>query len=118
MKSKHDRLLSISAATLATLAAFGSVTRADIFQWEYINPANPAQGKQPSTTLCPDGVGVNAGPSADFDELNLTKAYLINKNLTGASAWDSNLSNADMSKANLMYADFSYATLSGANITG
>ena len=36
--------------------------RADIFQWEYINPANPGLGKQPSTTLCVDGAGLNAVP--------------------------------------------------------
>ena len=38
--------------------------RADIFQWAYINPAVPSQGKQQSTTLCVDGAGLNAVPGA------------------------------------------------------
>ena len=39
-------------------------TRADIFQWQYINPAVLTQGKQQSTTLCVDGAGVDAAPGA------------------------------------------------------
>ena len=42
-------ILSIAAATLAVVTA----AHADIFQWEYINPADPSQGKRQSTTLCP-----------------------------------------------------------------
>ena len=40
--------------------------QADIFQWEYINPADPSQGKRQSTTLAPDGAGVDAVPGADL----------------------------------------------------
>ena len=57
------------------------VARADIFQWEYINPANPSQGKQPSTMLAPDGAGANAVPGANLSYRNLTMAYLIGANL-------------------------------------
>ena len=35
----------------------------DIFQWEYINPADPSQGRQQSTTLTPGGAGVDAIPA-------------------------------------------------------
>ena len=52
---------------------------ADIFQWEYINPADPSQGKQQSTTLAPDGAGVDAVPGADLSDRNLTMAYLIRR---------------------------------------
>ena len=57
---------------------------ADIFQWEYINPADPSQGKQQSTTLAPDGAGVDAVPGANLYGRNLTMAYLIGADLTNA----------------------------------
>ena len=55
--------------------------RADIFQWEYINPANPGLGKQQSTTLCVNGAGVDAVPGAHLLYRNLTMAYLIGTGL-------------------------------------
>ena len=70
-------LVTASLATLLALFAPAPVARADIFQWEYINPANPSQGKQQSTTLAPDGAGVNAVPGANLSNRNLTMAYLI-----------------------------------------
>ena len=45
-----------------SLMAFATAARADIFRWEYINPADPSQGKRQSTTLAPDGAGVDAVP--------------------------------------------------------
>ena len=54
--TKHRTvLITTSLATLLALFVPALVARADIFQWEYINPANPSQGKQQSTTLAPDG---------------------------------------------------------------
>jgi hypothetical protein len=40
----------ISAPLAALLLLFAAVptTHADIFQWEYINPADPSHGKRPS----------------------------------------------------------------------
>jgi hypothetical protein len=58
-----------SAATVLFPLVASSFPRADIFQWEYINPADPSQGKQQSTTLAPDGAGVDAVPGADFHGL-------------------------------------------------
>src|SRR5688572_6670928 len=43
-------LITASLATLLALFAPNPIARADIFQWEYINPANPGLGKQQSTT--------------------------------------------------------------------
>ena len=91
---------------------------ADIFQWEYINPADPGQGKQQSTLLAPDGAGVDALPGADLYGRNLTTAYLIGANLTNAFAASVNLTNADLSRANLTSASFYNATLAGASLTG
>src|SRR5262245_55485764 len=96
------------AAAMFVLVAFASAERADIFQWEYINPTDPSQGKQQSTTLAPDGAGVYAVPGANLAHRNLTMAYMI---------WAS-LANADLSHANLTTADFSGAKLGGADFTG
>jgi hypothetical protein len=77
------RMQRIAAAILPLVALAGSA-RADIFQWEYINPANPGQGKRQSTTLAPDGAGVDAVPGVNLNNRNLTMAYLIGADLTGA----------------------------------
>src|SRR5262245_9143900 len=84
-----------------------SLVRADIFQWEYINPADPALGKQQSATLCVDGADANAAPGAGLSGLNLTMAYL-----TGA-----NLTNAGFSNAIITDADFTAAEVRGANFS-
>ncbi len=110
----------LAAASLATLLAMFASTplaRADIFEWEYINPANPALGKQQSTMLAPDGAGVNAAPGANLAYRNLTMAYLIATDLTGADAGSVNLTNAELSQANLTNAYFEIANLTGANLS-
>jgi uncharacterized protein YjbI with pentapeptide repeats len=99
----------------AALFVCTSVAHADIFQWEYVNPVNPSQGKRQSTTLAPDGDGVDAAPRADFSNRNLTAAYLIGADLTGASVNSTDLTNADLSRADLSDAIFQGATLAGAD---
>ncbi len=119
-------LVAASLATLLALFTPTLIARADIFQWEYINPANPGEGKRQSTVLAPGGAGVNAVPSAYLAYRNLTKAYLIGADLTGAIAEGANLTNADLSQSNLTSANFSgyayewgdyYTDLTGAIFT-
>src|SRR5262245_20854829 len=111
------RVLQIVAIVLP-LGAFASAARADILQWEYINAADPGQGKQQSTTLAPGGGGVTAAPGANVAGRNLTKAYLIGANLTNVNGESVNLTNADLSQANLTNAYLGNATLTSANLTG
>jgi uncharacterized protein YjbI with pentapeptide repeats len=92
---------AIVAATLLAIFAPTQVARADIYQWEYVNPANPSWGKQQSTLLTPDGAGVNAVPAANLANRNLTKAFL-----PGAS-----LANANLRNATFVYADFSTGSI-------
>jgi hypothetical protein len=56
------RLLLAAALPLSLPA----ITQADIYQWEYIDPANPDNGTQPSTTLAPDGAGLIPEPASDL----------------------------------------------------
>ena len=98
------------------LFAFAASVRADIFQWEYINPANPSLGKQQSTTLCPDGAGVNAVPNAYLSGRNLTMAYLIGMDLTGINVGQGNLTNADLSQSNLTNGYFHLAAFTNADL--
>jgi uncharacterized protein YjbI with pentapeptide repeats len=106
--------LQFIRATIPLVAVAADV-RADIYQWEYINPADPSQGKQQSTTLAPGGAGVNAVPGANLFNRNLTRAYLVGADLTGTDGKYANLTNADLSQANLTNANFGAANLTGAN---
>ena len=91
--------------------------RADIYQWEYINPADPSQGKQQSTTLVPEGAGVGAVPGAYLAYRNLSNAYFIGANLVGANVAGANLTNADLSHADLTKGILYSATLTGVDFT-
>jgi hypothetical protein len=119
-------------ATLAALFAPVPVARADVFEWEYINPANPSLGKQPSTTLAPGGAGANAVPGTNLSNRNLTMAYLIGANigadtdyyeyyypsdLTGANLTQADLTGASLEGATATNVNFTQANLEGANIT-
>ncbi len=114
---RPSRVLQIAAA-MFPLIAMPAAAHADIFQWEYIDPADPSHGKQQSTTLAPGGAGVDAAPGAGLAGRNLTMAYLIGADLTGAVGRASNLTNADLSQANLTNSDFDAATLTDADFTG
>ena len=57
-------IFAVTGLSLALCTA--TFTRADIFQWEYINPGDPGQGKQKSNALVPDGEGVDAFPGANL----------------------------------------------------
>jgi uncharacterized protein YjbI with pentapeptide repeats len=111
--------LVLETATLLALFASAHVARADIFQWEYINPADRTQGEQQITTLCPDGAGANAVAGAYLVTRNLMMGYLIGADLTGADARGARFTNAELSQANLAGADVSFDSAAGAvNLTG
>src|SRR4051812_8939757 len=105
MKSYTVAIVRMSQLTLASLVAAAPTARADIFQWEYINPADPSEGKQPSTVLCPDGAGANAAQGTDLSYRNLTKAYLIGADLgaydNGSQYYPSNLTGTNLNQADL-----------------
>src|SRR6188768_177810 len=116
--TKHWTVLFTT--TLATMIAHfapAPIASADIFEWEYINPANPSQGKQPSTMLCPGGAGAIAAPGANLSNRNLTKAYLIGAYLGLYPLYDEYgdvidfIPTANLTGANLSQADLTGATL-------
>ena len=121
-------MLQIAVAAIAALA---TTVRADIFQWEYINPADPSQGKRQSTTLAPDGTGVDVGPHANLNLAgrDLTMAYLEStqffslRNICGDGFCQARLNAANLTATNLTRADltkarFGAATLTDADFTG
>ena len=73
-----------AAGVLAGLAVLAAAARGDIYQWEWVDPGDPNQGKRASATLCPDGAGRDAAPGASLRDLDLTRAYLIGASLTNA----------------------------------
>jgi uncharacterized protein YjbI with pentapeptide repeats len=130
--------------TVLTLAALlGSWTlppaAANVFQWEYIDPANPSLGKKQSTTLCVDGAGVTfvPGNSYLYYGKNFAKAWLRGRDLRGVDLQSanlveaelsavfrpmgfssSNLTNASLRNATLIDTVFNSANLTGADFTG
>src|SRR6478735_3975893 len=107
----------LTLATAASLPQLSNLARADIFQWEYVNPADHSQGKQPSATLAPGGAGVSAVPGADLTSRNLTMAYLIGADLTNAYLSFSTLSDADVTGAQIRGAYFNRTGFAGGGLT-
>src|SRR6476620_10217564 len=103
----------LAAAILLVLSA--NAARADIYQWEYIYPADPSQGKQQSLTVAPGGMSVVAQPGADLHSLDLTMAYLANQNLNGVNAQLANLTSAIFNNSNLTNANFTGAIVKGTD---
>jgi uncharacterized protein YjbI with pentapeptide repeats len=103
--------------------------RAEIYQWAYVNPADPSQGKRQSTTLVPDGSGAYAIRGADLSNRDLTMAHLIGADLTPLPWFPicslcpprqiiSNLSGANLTDADLTSANLGGASLNGAILVG
>jgi uncharacterized protein YjbI with pentapeptide repeats len=95
------RLCPLALTLWASLAVPAS---AQIYQWEYVNPSDPSQGKRQSTTLAPDGAGVQPLPGAPLFGRDLTKAYLYRAQLGGPSTLllrSTNLTDGYLAEANL-----------------
>jgi hypothetical protein len=89
----------------------------NIFQWEYINPNDPSQGKRESSVLAADGYGLHAAPGLQAAGKNLTRAFLAGADLTNANLNSTNLTGADLTGAILTDANVKSAKLSSTHIT-
>jgi uncharacterized protein YjbI with pentapeptide repeats len=108
--------LSLALTCALAVTSLASAARANIYQWAWVSPTDPTQGKYQSTTLCPGGAGANAAPSAMLNSRNLTQAYLIGANLASAYMEGTTLTNADMNGADLANANFGTAILTNSNL--
>ncbi|QDU70408.1 pentapeptide repeat-containing protein [Mucisphaera calidilacus] len=104
-------------AWIAALTLCTTTTHANIYQWQYIDPANPSLGKQQSTTLAPGGAGATAEPRADLTARDLTMAWLRDANLNKADISHANLTNADLVRANLTSVLFIDTRLADADLS-
>ena len=73
----YRRSVAVVICLLASIAVLCSARPASgtIYQWAWIDPANPELGKQQTTTPCPGGVGVDPAPSVDLSYRDLGMAY-------------------------------------------
>ena len=70
-----------AAGVVFIFVSVPNATWGDIYQWEWVDPGDPSQGKQQSTTLCPDGAGLVAEPNFNASWKDLTQAYLHGLNM-------------------------------------
>ena len=114
--------LNLKPRSLAIcLLAYGMnvlTASADIYEWEYIDPLQPELGVQESTTLVPDGAGIDVFPGVDLSGLDLTDAYLAGADLSGANLASATLPRAHLVNARLANADLTGAALWTAELAG
>lgn len=106
---------------------------AQVYQWEYVDPANPSLGKQQSSMLAPDGATADLSSPIGLGGRDLTMAYLAGANLRQYRVGSTILNNAYLEGADLYNlqgdrlvaqgADFSHtdlqvARLENANLSG
>src|SRR5579871_3490443 len=72
----HKILALRTAIAILVFTAGVAISQAQIYQWQYIDPADPNQGKDQSSTLAPDGAYFSPSPGLQLFGKNLTKAYL------------------------------------------
>jgi len=107
--NRPHRVLQIAAAIFLPIV-FVNAAPADIFQWEYINPGDPTQGKRQSSTLAPGGADVDAVPGALLG-CDLTMAYLIGADVRNASFKSAILTDADFAGADIRGAMFGESSI-------
>jgi uncharacterized protein YjbI with pentapeptide repeats len=101
---------------VSLLLVFANVTAAEIFEWEYVDPANPAAGKKRGSMIA-GSHDIDAGPGF-FTSGNLRKAYLIGADLRGgdfeytffkdAAFDDADIRNTRMTGVTESYADYGF----------
>jgi len=99
-----------------SVLAMSAMTLADIYQWEWVDRYDHSQGRQQSSTLCPDGAGQDAVPNVRLSNLDLTQAWLLDADLDSAWFSNSTLTDADLSHAVLTNARFWHAQLTDAGL--
>ena len=108
--------IDASAVVILAILAVASPACADIYQWEYINPADPSQGKRQSAVLCQDGFEVYPSAGADLSFLALRNAYLIGAIISGGNFSGTDLSQAEFTSSNLTDSNFGGANCTNANL--
>jgi hypothetical protein len=118
--SEQPRIGSVRRSIAAVIVVLFTATAAsaDIYQWEWVNPADHNQGMRQSNIVCAGGAGVSAAPGANLAGLDLTNAYLDSADLTAADLTRTNLTGSFLQNVNLSRAVLSGTNLSSAQLLG
>lgn len=121
----EDRFASISTQPDLSWALFDNFVVTEIplpafniFQWEFVDPQDPSQGKRQSSTITTGGYGLAPQPGLAVLYKDLTMAYLHGADLRNADFTSTILSNADLTQANLTHAKLEGTRLAGADFSG
>src|SRR5262245_30081761 len=109
-------IIAAVAALLMTLLV-PRTARADIFQWQWVDPNDHSLGKTQSSVLCPGGVGLTPMPGAFWGARDLTQAYLYQGDLAGSFFSGTTLTNAYFGQVTLSGSLISGTQMSGADLT-
>ena len=86
---------------LASLLLAPTLVCAQVFEWEFVDPANPSLGKQKSATLAPDGASANFDDILGLAGRDLTKAFLFQANIRQFFARTTILNDAFLAEADM-----------------
>lgn len=103
---------------LSSIALAASFARADIYQWEWVDPNDHSLGKQQSSILCPDGAGADPNVYMNLFGRDLTQAYLFGFNLDDVAFSGTILDNAYMANAHLDEVAFQSGRMVDADLSG
>jgi hypothetical protein len=111
-----NSVLPIIGISVITFLLCNSILQATIFQWAWVDPTDPSQGKIQSSNVCIGGTGVSAVPNAFLTSRNLTQAYLIGADLTNSRLIHATLTNADLTDAIVKGTYFSFSNLTASQL--
>lgn len=103
MNFRNDRIGQgrVQSLVFGLVVAFSNAAFGQVYQWEFVDPANPSLGKKQSTTLAPGGGTAHFNNVLGLSSRDLTKAYLFRSSIPQYRVSTTILDDAYLAEANL-----------------